>query len=224
MTHPRSTQLARATCFLLPTPGVSAMPRRFARIPLPVRRALVLLGVIAAMASLPGPALAAVTQATPASPAATAAVSGPARALTVTAAARAGGPAGTSQPSAAGGVCQVPGVGDIGGLIGFCAAGSSGIIGDLNNICQPSVPAPEPATGGIDTLIRPPAGTSAAPGTLYDRYGLAGQTWAAYDLQCSDMTSLIGNNIAAVVFDAAKALDRVTITIYQSAAGEGILA
>ena len=200
------------------------MLRRFARVPLPARRVLVLLGVIAAVAGLPGPAMAAVTQASPASPAATALVAGPAHALAATTAVHLAGPAGASRPAAPGGVCQVPGVGDIGGLFGFCAAGSSGIIGDLNNICQPSVPTPEPATGGIDALIRPPAGTSAAPGTLYDRYGLAGQTWAAYDLQCSDMTSLIGNNIAAVVFDAAKALDRVTITVYQSAAGEGILA
>ncbi|MDX6334435.1 MAG: hypothetical protein QOG05_1775, partial [Streptosporangiaceae bacterium] len=46
---------------------------------------------------------------------------------------------------------------------------------------------------------------------------------AAYDMQCSDMTSLIGNSVAGMVFDASKALDRVTITVYQSAAGEGIL-
>ncbi len=37
------------------------------------------------------------------------------------------------------------------------------------------------------------------------------------------MTSLIGNNVAGMVFDVAKSLDRVTITVYQSAAGEGIL-
>ena len=136
------------------------------------------------------------------------------------------GPAGViapAQPGAPGGVCQVPGIGDIGGLLGFCAAGSSGLVGDLNNICQPSVPAPEAATGGIDALIRPPDSTSRQPATLYDSYGVAGQSWAAFDLQCSDMTSLIGNNVAGVVFDAAKALDRVTITVYQSAAGEGIL-
>jgi hypothetical protein len=199
------------------------MRRRFARIPPPLRRAVLLLGVIAAVAGLPGPAMAAVAQVTPAPPAATAVITGPAHEL-MASTARTVGPAVASHPAAPGGVCQVPGVGDIGGLLGFCAAGSSGIIGDLNNICQPSVPAPEPATGGIDALVRPPATRSAAPGTLYDRYGLAGQSWAAYDLQCSDMTSLIGNNIAAVVFDAAKALDRVTITVYQSAAGEGILA
>ncbi len=121
-----------------------------------------------------------------------------------------------------GGVCQVPGIGDIGGLVGLCAAGSSGIIGDLNNICQPSVPQPEQATGGLNSMIEPPQ--SAAGGkTLYDNYGVAGQYWAAHDMQCSDMTSLVGNNVAGMVFDAAKAMDRVTITVYQSAAGDNIL-
>jgi hypothetical protein len=48
-------------------------------------------------------------------------------------------PAAPQQP---GGVCQVPGIGDIGGLVGLCNQGSSGIVGDLNNICQPSLPQP----------------------------------------------------------------------------------
>ncbi len=52
---------------------------------------------------------------------------------------------------------------------------------------------------------------------------MAGQFWAAHGLQCSDMTSLIGNNVAGMVFDASKSIDRVTITVYQSAAGNGIL-
>ena len=120
------------------------------------------------------------------------------------------------------GICQVPGIGDIGGLVGLCAQGSSGIVGDLNNICEPSLPQPEPATGGIDAMIEPPA-ASAGGKTLYDNYGIAGQFWAAHGLQCSDMTSLIGNNVAGMVFDAAKSLDRVTITVYQSAAGNSIL-
>ncbi len=128
-----------------------------------------------------------------------------------------------SRPDApAGGVCSVPGIGDIGGLLGLCSAGSSGIIGDLNNVCQPSIPQPEAATGGIDALIQPPAGVASGQ-TLYDNYGVAGQFWAAHGLQCSDMTSLIGNNVAGMVFDAAKSIDRVTITVYQSAAGNGIL-
>ena len=131
---------------------------------------------------------------------------------------------GPAAPAAPGGVCQVPGVGDIGGLLGFCAAGSSGLIGDLNNICQQSAPAPEPATGGLDALVRPPASAVRQPATLYDSYGMAGQSWSAYGLQCSDFASIIGNQVAGVVFTGAKALDRVTITVYQSAAGEGILA
>jgi hypothetical protein len=125
-------------------------------------------------------------------------------------------------PAVPGGVCQVPGIGDIGGLVGLCNSGSSGIVGDLNNICEPSLPQPEQATGGIDAMIQPPA-ASAGGKTLYDNYGIAGQFWAAHGLQCSDMTSLIGNNVAGMVFDGAKSLDRVTITVYQSAAGNNIL-
>ncbi len=125
-------------------------------------------------------------------------------------------------PAAPGGICQVPGIGDIGGLVGLCAQGSSGILGDLNNICEPSLPQPEQATGGIDQMVEPP-GAAAGGKTLYDNYGVAGQFWAAHGLQCSDMTSLIGNNVAGMVFDAAKSIDRVTITVYQSAAGNNIL-
>src|ERR1700729_668387 len=77
-----------------------------------------------------------------------------------------------AQPAAPGGICGVPGIGDIGGLLGFCNAGSSGLIGDLNNICQPSIPAPEPAAGGIDSLIRPPVTGANQPATLYDSYGM----------------------------------------------------
>ncbi len=125
-------------------------------------------------------------------------------------------------PAAPGGVCQVPGIGDIGGLVGLCSSGSAGIVGDLNSICEPSLPQPEQATGGIDAMIEPPAAASGGK-TLYDNYGIAGQFWAAHGLQCSDMTSLIGNNVAGMVFDGAKSLDRVTITVYESAAGSSIL-
>jgi hypothetical protein len=121
-----------------------------------------------------------------------------------------------------GGLCSVPGIGDIGGLLGFCSLGSSGLTGDLNNICQPSLPDPEPADSGIDALAAPPA-SGRQPATLYGEYGVAGDSWAATNLQCSDMTSLIGNNVAGMVFDAAKSIDRVTITVYQAAAGNGIL-
>ena len=131
------------------------------------------------------------------------------------------GPAPATAPTG-GGPCSVPGIGDIGSLLHLCGQGS-GLLGGLNNICQPSLPQPESATAGIDSIIRPPASPGLGGKTLYDNYGLAGQFWAATDLTCSDMTSLIGNNVAGMVFDAAKAVDRVTITVYQSAAGNGIL-
>ncbi len=128
------------------------------------------------------------------------------------------------QPAAPeGGACGVPGIGDIGSLFGFCKLGQSGLTGDLNNICQPSLPDPELANSGIDAMVKPPAAPGPQPATLYGSYGISGQYWAATNLQCSDMTSLIGNNVASMVFDIAKSIDRVTITIYQAAAGEGIL-
>jgi len=129
---------------------------------------------------------------------------------------------GAELTAATGGLCSVPGIGDIGGLLGFCAAGSSGVLGSLNNVCQPSPPSPEPANAGINAMVAPPS-TGRPPATLYDQYGVAGDYWSATNLQCSDMTSLIGNNVAGMVFDVAKSIDRVTITVYEAAAGEGIL-
>jgi hypothetical protein len=122
----------------------------------------------------------------------------------------------------AGGPCNIPGIGDIGSLVGLCNAGS-GAIGDINNICSPGTPQPEQATAGLDSMIDVPGGTANGGKTLYDNYGVAGQTWNATGLQCSDMSSLIGNNVANMTFNFAKSLDRLTITVYQSAAGNGIL-
>jgi TrbL/VirB6 plasmid conjugal transfer protein len=205
------------------------------------RRTLLVLAVIAAIAGAPRAAQAAAVPArTAAVPAQatgqpahvtarpTASRRNPAHRAAVLLAAQAPDVSGLTARQAAsgvtsGGVCQVPGIGDIGGLIGLCAAGTSGLSGDLNNICQPSLPDPEPATAGIDSLVRPPTPAAPVPRTLYNEDGVSGQFWAATNLQCSDMTSLIGNNVAGMVFDVAKSIDRVTITVYQSAAGEGIL-
>ena len=71
-------------------------------------------------------------------------------------------------------------------------------------------------------MITTPGGVTTGK-TLYDNYGMAGQYWAATGLTCSQLTSSIGNNVAGMVFDMAKSLDRVTITVYQSAAGANIL-
>ena len=122
----------------------------------------------------------------------------------------------------------MPGIGDIGALTGLCTTGQAGLGGALNNICTPGEPQPELATSGINSLITTPgaqtvSATPATGATLYDHYAMAGQYWAAYGLQCSQMTSLIGNNVAGMVFGMAKSLDRVTITVYQSAAGSNIL-
>jgi len=125
-------------------------------------------------------------------------------------------------PSASGGICGVPGIGDIASLFGYCTLGQSGVLGAINNLCTPSLPDPEPADSGIDSMVTPPD-TGKQPATLYDQYGVSGQNWNATNLQCSDMTSLIGNNVAGMVFDVAKSIDRVTITVYQSAAGDGIV-
>ena len=191
-------------------------PRRF-----PHRTVLVLV-VLAALLGFPRAMLhtatshpAAAQSAAAAHPAAQAAAGGERPIAAVTLAAR--------QPAATGGACSVPGIGDIGSLLGFCTLGQSGLTGDLNNICQPSLPNPEPANSGIAALVRPPASPGQQPATLYSSYGVAGQFWASTNLQCSDMTSLIGDNVASVVFDIAKSIDRVTITVYQAAAGEGIL-
>src|SRR5690348_2145488 len=120
----------------------------------PARRALLLGGAVAAMLGMPAVAQAAATPAQAAAAtahvvAATAhAAANPARATVNASPAGPALPAGAvtttavqvpAQPAApSGGICKVPGIGDIGGLFGFCAQGSSGIVGDLNNICQPS--------------------------------------------------------------------------------------
>jgi hypothetical protein len=128
---------------------------------------------------------------------------------------------GLTTPAQPSGICSLPGVGDIGGLVGLCQAGS-GFVSDVNNICASGAPAPELATTGIDSMITTPGGVTTGK-TLYDNYGMAGQYWAATGLTCSQLTSTIGNNVAGMVFDMAKSLDRVTITVYQSAAGANIL-
>jgi hypothetical protein len=109
-------------------------------------------------------------------------------------------------------------------LFNLCDIGSS--ISAANDLCSPGPPTPETADGGIDSMIRPPDSTAPLtqrPLTLYQSYGMAGESWAPFDLKCSDMTSLMGNTVAGSVFDAAKAIDRMVISTYQSAAGEGLL-
>src|SRR6185437_16879222 len=186
------------------------MPRLF-RVP---RKVALVLAVLAA--ALAVPASAAASTAAPATPAAAHGTSTTATKASTTADVTA-----ASGDTHLFGPCSVPGINAIAGLLGFCSSGEN-ILSPLNNICSPSLPEPEPANSGIDAMVAPPA-SGKQPKTLYDEDGVAGDYWAATNLGCSDMTSLIGNNVAGMVFDVAKSLDRVTITVYQSAAGEGIL-
>ena len=184
---------------------------RLFRVP---RKAALVLAVLAAVLAVPASARPA--EAAHARPAAARHASSVASKATTTATIST-----ASGGSAMFGPCSVPGINAIAGLFGFCSGGAT-ILSPLNNICSPSLPDPEPANSGINAMVAPPA-SGKQPKTLYDEDGVAGDNWAATNLGCSDMTSLIGNNVAGMVFDVAKSLDRVTITVYQSAAGEGIL-
>ena len=106
-------------------------------------------------------------------------------------------------------MCSVPGIGDLGGLLGLCGA-KSGALGDISNIngnCKnPPVPeAPGDAIAGWLEIhpARPPAQAAAfgprAASTEYDQYGYAGLTWSNYDQPClipnvgADVETLLGN-------------------------------
>lgn len=90
-----------------------------------------------------------------------------------------------------------------------------------NSICSPSDPVPETAGTGLSGLVDPPG--VQRPVTHYNNYEMAGLTWHATDLGCSDYLAIVGNYAANFVFMVAKAIDRVTITAYQTAYSPGLL-
>jgi hypothetical protein len=100
-----------------------------------------------------------------------------------------------------------------------------------NDACSPADhPSPEAYGSGVDGMIQPPNYPDAKlknaqpqQVTYYDRYGTAGQTWYATDMGCSDAVALMGNSVANTVFTLVRAVDRSTISIYQSAASESLL-
>ncbi|QKW34146.1 type IV secretion system protein [Actinomadura sp. NAK00032] len=100
-----------------------------------------------------------------------------------------------------------------------------------NSPCRPADnPAPEQYGSGTDGLIKPPdypneklQGTSVEQLTYYDRYGTAGQTWYAVDMDCSDAMALMGNALANTTFTIVRAIDRTTISVYQAAASDSLL-
>ncbi|MFE9103950.1 type IV secretion system protein [Actinomadura geliboluensis] len=100
-----------------------------------------------------------------------------------------------------------------------------------NSPCRPADnPAPEQYGSGTDGLIKPPdypneklQGTPVEQLTYYDRYGTAGQTWYAVDMDCSDAMALMGNALANTTFTIVRAVDRTTISVYQAAASDSLL-
>ncbi|GAA2652445.1 hypothetical protein GCM10010412_019480 [Nonomuraea recticatena] len=86
--------------------------------------------------------------------------------------------------------------------------------------------APQLVGSGVDGLLQPPPPEGAAAPqatTNYARYGMSGQFWHTDGLGCSDVAAVLGNSWANMIFDWAKAVDRLTITTYQAAATEGPL-
>ncbi|MFA1545123.1 type IV secretion system protein [Actinomadura chokoriensis] len=100
-----------------------------------------------------------------------------------------------------------------------------------NSPCTPAEnPAPEQYGSGTDGMIKPPdypneklQKTPVEQLTYYDRYGTAGQTWYAVDLDCSDAMALMGNALANTTFTIVRAVDRTTISVYQAAASDSLL-
>lgn len=90
-----------------------------------------------------------------------------------------------------------------------------------DSLCSPSDPVPETAGTGLNGLIDAPG--SHPPVTPYNNYEMAGLTWHATDLGCSDYLAIVGNYAANFVFMIVKAIDRLTITAYQTAYSPGLL-
>ena len=120
-------------------------------------------------------------------------------------------PAAPAAASGGKGVCNVPGIGDLGSLVGLCGPGS-GIIGDVNGQCK-NPPVPEPPGDSISGWLelqpaRPPAPAAAfgprATSTEFDQYGYAGLSWVNYDQPClipqvsPDIETMLGNWMMSV--------------------------
>jgi hypothetical protein len=138
-------------------------------------------------------------------------------------------PAAAAQPATTP-ICKIPGIGDVGGLLGVCPAGS-GAIGAVTGGCQ-NAPVPEAPGGGASGWIetkpsRPPPPAPAfgatARSTEYVQYGYAGLSWTNYGLSCILGTS---TNVGAAVdtlfgnllFGAAKWYVAVDNTVHDWAA------
>lgn len=113
-----------------------------------------------------------------------------------------------------------------------------------NDLCsRRDFPTPDAAGQGVDSLVPPPGTGAPAPYQLpvgqpngylesaqngrvpvasqrmpvpwYPQFGMAGTTWNVYNIGCLDTDRLFLNPLADTVFTTAKALDRITISLFQ---------
>lgn len=88
---------------------------------------------------------------------------------------------------------------------------------------KPGLP-PEVYGSGFDGLAARRAKSAAvADQSYYGQYGTAGLYWNWMGTKCTDFSTPVGNQVANLVFNVAKTIDTVTITVYQSAASESLI-
>ncbi|MBQ1083548.1 MULTISPECIES: type IV secretion system protein [unclassified Nocardiopsis] len=95
-------------------------------------------------------------------------------------------------------------------------------------------PLPESAGSGSDGLLVPPQSRSAIEGSpdgmppdasMYGQYGTAGQQWHMITESCVDKMGLGAQaTIANSAWDLSKTINQSTITVYQAATSDGLLA
>lgn len=100
------------------------------------------------------------------------------------------------------------------------AAGMVSLIGDE---CKgPGLP-PETYGSGFDGLAAGTQQNAPRDWSFYGQYGTAGQYWNWVEIGCTDVLTKTGNQAANLVFNFAKTLDTVTITVYKAAASESMI-
>lgn len=118
-------------------------------------------------------------------------------------------------------------------LTGFIVLPLSGA--QANPIC-PGEPAPLPESvgSGSDGLLVPPQSQSAIEGSpdglppdasMYGQYGTAGQQWHMITESCVDgISNGAQATLANTAWDLSKTINQSTITVYQAATSDGLLA
>lgn len=83
---------------------------------------------------------------------------------------------------------------------------------------------PEVYGSGFDGLAtRNATKPGQADKSYYGQYGNTGSYWNWVGTSCTDFTTPVGNQVANLVFNIAKTIDTVTITVYKSAASEDLV-